>query len=59
MMRLGSRCRHWLLPYKHPREHAKYAYTAPRYDQPFELDEIAECVGYPLVMKRTKSPGAA
>ena len=52
MMRLGFKVPDtWLLPYKHPREDAKYAYTAARYNRPFDLDEIAQRVGYPLFMK--------
>ena len=40
-----------LVPYKNPPEHAKYAYTAARYNQPFDLDAIADELGYPLYMK--------
>jgi hypothetical protein len=40
-----------LIPYKNPPDHAKYAYTAQRYNQPFDLDAIAERMGYPLFMK--------
>jgi hypothetical protein len=40
-----------LVPYKNPPEHAKYAYTASRYNRPFDLDEIAGHLGYPLFMK--------
>ena len=39
------------MPYKNPPEHAKYAYTAARYNQPFDLDVIAENIGYPMFMK--------
>jgi len=40
-----------LIPYKNPPDHAKYAYTAEKYNEPFDLDEIAERMGYPLFMK--------
>ena len=32
-------------------DNARYAYTAAQYNQPFDLDAIAEQVGYPLFMK--------
>jgi hypothetical protein len=52
MMRLGLKVPDTaLVPYKNPVDHAKYAYTAQRYNQPFDLDAIAEKVGYPLFMK--------
>jgi hypothetical protein len=40
-----------LVPYKNPVDHAKYPYTASKYNQPFDLDAIAEQLGYPLFMK--------
>src|SRR5690348_1819735 len=40
-----------LVPFKNPPEHGKYAYTASRYNRPFDLDGIAERLGYPLFMK--------
>jgi hypothetical protein len=40
-----------LVPYKNPPDHAKYAYTAAQYNRPFDLDAIAEQLGYPLFMK--------
>jgi hypothetical protein len=40
-----------LVPYKNPLDHAKYAYTAERYNQPFDLAALAEQVGYPMYMK--------
>ena len=40
-----------LVPYKNPLEHEKWAYTAGTYNLPFELDEVAEKVGYPMYMK--------
>jgi len=52
MMRLGLKVPETVLvPYKNPVDNAKYAYTAQRYNRPFDLDEIAEKVGYPLYMK--------
>ncbi|HEX3906698.1 MAG TPA: hypothetical protein VHW92_02070 [Mycobacteriales bacterium] len=52
MMRLGLHVPETVLvPYKNPPDHAKYAYTAERYNQPFDLDAIAEQMGYPLFMK--------
>jgi hypothetical protein len=52
MMRLGLKVPETVLvPFKNPPEHAKYAHTAARYNQPFDLDVIAEGVGYPLFMK--------
>jgi hypothetical protein len=52
MMRLGLKVPETVLvPYKNPLEHDKYAYTAQRYNQPFDLDAIAAELGYPLYMK--------
>ncbi len=52
MIRLGLKVPDtWLVPYKNPVDNARYAYTAARYNQPFDLDEIAERIGYPLYMK--------
>ena len=52
MMRLGLKVPETVLvPYKHPPENAKYAYTAAKYNRSFDLDEIAERIGYPLFMK--------
>jgi len=52
MMRLGLKVPDTVLvPFKHPVDNARYAYTATRYNQPFDLDEIAERLGYPLFMK--------
>jgi hypothetical protein len=39
------------VPFKRPPDNARWAYTAARYNRPFDLDEIAERVGYPLFMK--------
>jgi hypothetical protein len=52
MMRLGLHVPDTVLvPFKNPPDHAKYAYTAARYNRPFDLDEIASQLGYPLFMK--------
>jgi hypothetical protein len=52
MLRLGLKVPETVLvPYKNPVEHAKWAYTAARYNRPFDLDALAADVGYPLYMK--------
>jgi hypothetical protein len=52
MMRLGMRVPETvLLPYKNPPADERFAYTAERYNQPFDLEEVAAQVGYPLYMK--------
>jgi hypothetical protein len=40
-----------LVPYKNPLDNARYAYTAARYNKPFDLDAVADRIGYPLFMK--------
>jgi hypothetical protein len=52
MIRLGLKVpQTWLVPYKNPVENTRYAYTAAKYNRPFDLDDIAERIGYPLYMK--------
>ncbi|MFP5346706.1 MAG: RimK family alpha-L-glutamate ligase, partial [Actinomycetes bacterium] len=52
MMRLGLKVPETVLvPYKNPLDHAKYAYTAARYNEPFDLSAIAAKLGFPLFMK--------
>jgi hypothetical protein len=52
MLRLGLKVPDTVLvPYKNPLDNARYAYTATRYNRPFDLDSIAERIGYPLFMK--------
>jgi hypothetical protein len=52
MMRLGLKVPETVLvPYKNPVDNARYAYTAARYNKPFDLDAIAQQIGYPLFMK--------
>ena len=40
-----------LVPYKNPVDNVRWAYTAERYNQSFDLDRIADELGYPLYMK--------
>ena len=50
MMRLGLKVPETVLvPYKNPPDNAKWAYTAQRYNQPFDLDAIAETHRLPAV----------
>jgi hypothetical protein len=52
MMRLGLKVPETVLvPFKNPVDNARYAYTASRYNRPFDLDAIAGRIGYPLYMK--------
>jgi hypothetical protein len=52
MLRLGLNVPETVLvPYKNPVDNARYAYTAAKYNQPFDLDAIASEIGYPLFMK--------
>jgi len=52
MMRLGLHVPGTVLvPFKNPPDHTKWAYTATKYNRPFDLDAIAERLGYPLFMK--------
>jgi hypothetical protein len=52
MIRLGLKVPDTVLvPYKNPLDNARYAYTAARYNQPFDLDAVARRIGYPLFMK--------
>src|SRR3954471_2596263 len=40
-----------LVPFKNPLDNSRYAYTSQRYNQPFDLEALAESVGYPMYMK--------
>ncbi len=52
MIRLGLKVPEtWLVPYKQPPADERFAYTAARYNRPFDLAEIAGQIGYPLFMK--------
>ena len=49
MLRLGPACRPILVPHKNPPDNERLAYTAAKYSRPFDLDAIAERIGYPLL----------
>jgi hypothetical protein len=52
MVRLGLKIpRTILVPYKNPVDNSRWAYTASRYNRPFDLDAIADELGFPLYMK--------
>jgi hypothetical protein len=52
MMRLGLKVPETVLvPFKNPLDNSRWAYTAQRYNQPFDLEALAESVGYPMFMK--------
>ncbi|GGK71148.1 ATP-grasp domain-containing protein [Ornithinimicrobium pekingense] len=52
MLRLGMKIpKTVLVPYKNPVDNVRWAYTSARYNDPFDLEQIAEEVGYPLYMK--------
>jgi hypothetical protein len=52
MIRLGLKVPPTVLvPYKDPPDNSRFQYTAARYNRPFDLDAIAEQIGYPLFMK--------
>jgi hypothetical protein len=52
LMRLGIKVpKTVLVPFKNPVDNARWQYTAERYNQPFDLEEIAQEIGYPLFMK--------
>ncbi len=52
MIRLGLKVPETVLvPYKNPLDNSRYAYTAARYNQAFDLDATAAQVGYPMYMK--------
>ncbi len=52
MMRLGLHVPDTVLvPFKNPPENAKYAFTAAQYNKSFDLDAVAENLGYPMFMK--------
>jgi hypothetical protein len=40
-----------LVPYKNPVDNVRWAYTSEKYNEPFDLDRIADELGYPLYMK--------
>ncbi len=52
MLRLGLNVpRTVLVPYKNPIDNARWAFTSSTYNDPFDLDAIADDLGYPLYMK--------
>jgi hypothetical protein len=52
MIRLGLHVPDtWLLPHKKPPENERFPYTAARYNRPFNLEEVAARIGYPMFMK--------
>jgi hypothetical protein len=52
MIRLGLKVPETVLvPYKNPPDSTRYAYTAARYNRAFDLDAVADRIGYPLFMK--------
>jgi hypothetical protein len=59
MMRLGLKVPEtWMVPHKEPSPIPRFEYMAPkfervasRYNRPFDLDVIAERIGYPLYLK--------
>jgi hypothetical protein len=40
-----------LVPYKNPVDNVRWAYTSEKYNETFDLDAIADELGYPLYMK--------
>jgi hypothetical protein len=52
LLRLGIKVpKTVLVPHKNPPETDRFKRTAEKYNQPFDLDEVAQRVGYPLFMK--------
>jgi hypothetical protein len=52
MLRLGLKIpRTVLVPYKNPVDNARWSYTSAKYNKPFDLDAIADDLGYPMYMK--------
>jgi hypothetical protein len=52
MLRLGLRIPEtWLIPHKVPPGNERFEPMAQRYNKPFDLDELAARIGYPLYMK--------
>ncbi|MCA1720137.1 MAG: hypothetical protein LC779_03205 [Actinobacteria bacterium] len=52
MIRLGLKVPEtWLVPHKQPPDNPRFPYTAAKYNQQFDIAEVAEQVGYPLYMK--------
>ena len=52
MLRLGLKVPDTVLvPYKNPVDNVRWAYTSAKYNQTFDLDAIADDLGYPMYMK--------
>ncbi|MGH2729423.1 MAG: ATP-grasp domain-containing protein [Actinomycetota bacterium] len=52
MIRLGLKIPEtWMVPHKKPPLNPRFPYTASRYNLPFDLEDVADNVGYPLYMK--------
>jgi len=52
MIRLGLKIPDtWMIPHKQPPENERFPYTAGKYNQPFDLEDVAARIGYPLYMK--------
>ncbi len=52
MLRLGLKVpRTVLIPYKNPVDNVRWAYTSEHYNDSFDLDAVADDLGYPLYMK--------
>ena len=52
MLRLGLHVpKTILVPYKNPVDNHRWTYTSAKYNEPFDLDVLAEEIGYPLYMK--------
>jgi hypothetical protein len=52
LMRLGMHVPDTVLvPFKNPVDNVRWAYTSERYNDPFDLGQIAHEMGYPLFMK--------
>jgi hypothetical protein len=52
MLRLGLKVpKTILVPYKNPVDNVRWAYTSKKYNKAFDLDRVAEELGYPMYMK--------
>jgi hypothetical protein len=52
LMRLGMHVPDTVLvPFKNPVDNVRWAFTSERYNDPFDLGDIAHTMGYPLFMK--------
>jgi len=52
MLRLGLHIPDTVLvPFKNPVDNVRWAYTSAKYNRPFDIDAIADELGYPLYMK--------